>query len=1392
MAPGEKRQLENVINEVLKNGDFQQLHLFLQRGVPEDTPMKCSQQFVNKLDQLVNKSLDRNDPKAVSLIFASLYKCGKNLKVCGTGQGLPGLITRGLVEKMVQWFEKCKQLWIQYDQHQDVAFTVLEDFLNVLMMIHEACKEGTYKVTESFLHLLAQLAVDPRVYILIQKEAIRDFNLLLDKMPVELKKERKLLTSQEFSDLMMKLAGRILDGGDYDFQSSLIESLFRMTTPVQRRELADRWFSMGHIASAFTKICDSEFETGCRQFLNMVNGMHGDKRRVYSYPCLEVFLDTHELLMPVDEKLEEFWIDFNLGSRSISFYFTLADAEESYWEAMSINANEVVSYTVTEKCKRKVLQINMSEVVVVGPVEGSSLSIHFSSSLDILQAAANIYGLGKNRAMSVVKSTMEENNTQVIPESQVSLSGSEKNTAPYLLPPRSAPLQMSTPAKLRILESTHAIACSGGGMVHNGGPFALKNKLSISEMIMLPTQKINSLPKPESRSRLGGKQEHPLTLKQKLSVPETFPVWQRKFRVEVTQRLQGLLHMENKDPPPQEPAAPQEKASNIKINSKNSSSGDQRMSSHSTPEEPQVQRKERTSGKTKRQASADVEASVVKSSRTKTQQEKAASKKNNDPATSSKMQRDSDVASSMLKLVMNHYEKKTKSTKESSATTPQPLNPPLTNSGVHKSPLRLNTAKKGQRAEKNKRHVKKHLFSDTDTDNATTEVSWLRESGRKPKPNVTKYSREASNKTAAKPLRTSCQSSDLFPTSAKAVLGNSKPSKAEPKKTVKRPAAAAAAAAAAGTSPRAAVKRPKRAAATSTKNYREPDSDDSKSDTDLPPLPSKVRPQNVFKKKVAAPQDQENTVKAPRVPCRITRYPSSPLMEKMRYAYFQSKYFKCYIKSPLTLQPLKCKLICRKACVCVDLLLSAQLLSQLFEHLCLLWTFTAAERSAPTLGSVCSPLLSPQGSPLPASPDPPSQDSPPLVLLPPQRRSPVSSKGKGSLSSLYGAGKGSSKTNSVQSVRSLTSPRGQTRGAHSTAREKSKAKKYFSSASPSPVCLPSQPLLTSTVNEQDKSPAPSPPQSPLPEETLSYGRYYGMTKNSTPSGPSLSPSSTKSSVLTDGDKDGPTAAAEKTPLRKRGSKIAKRHGSGPCHKRHFSSSDSEDDEKQVKNKGKMRDQRPPRMKPRKLFKSFTEASALEKLRKAGASAHRSHWEDEGLDEDLDVDEDPDAAVNPANLYQQFSSEIKTKFQNRYRMIEAYHKQSLKTVQQHVSSIKKQVIKHRTQRLELVQKVLSEEISKLELDDSVLKSMEKDSTVYWRKQTTTLRLYKKQEVTRNETLKRALQSTTCQSLEHEEGIFTSQMGLMRNDMKSAQDRLLSKMQENELESMKRGLHSLFFP
>ncbi|XP_029292237.1 synaptonemal complex protein 2 isoform X3 [Cottoperca gobio] len=1605
MAPGKDPQLEKIIDKVLKSGHVQALDVFLQMNTCEGTAIKCSQQFLTKLNKLVSTSLDQNDLKSASLGLAVLYKCGKNLKLPDGCQGLSGIIAQGLLKKMVQWFEKCRKLWIQCGPQWDESlFNLSEDFFDALMVVHEACKEGTYKITELFLFPVGQLAVDPKIYILIQKEAIRKFNLILDKIPVELKKERKILTSQEASDIMIKLAGQILKGGDYDLQTALMEALCRMATINQRKQLADRWFSMEHVASAFVKICDSEFETDCRKFLNLVNGMQGDRRRVHSYPCLEVYLDKHELLMPADEKLEEFWIDFNLDSHSISFYFSLCDeeAQEGQWETICINENEVQSYTVTEEGKRKVLQLKLSEVVVVGSVEGSSLIIHFSSSLDILHTARTVYGHRKNEGFvgktgkSVVKTTvkiiMEDNISQVVPESQMSLGESEKNTAPYL-PAPSAPLQMVTPTKMRISESTTFISSSARGSVHGANSFSAVisstkgkgkpclemvrscerrgelylgelrttaktcsngttpnstvaggmteqsatslqstastlsnknkvgkhkknipltkavemvlaaqgeeqsldsnfvpdtqprtgrnisfnwNKLSVSEMLTMPTQKINSQPRTESCSSLAQQQKRPSSA-QRLSVSDKSLISQKQLHSELTQRLQQVLGERNKDPAHQEPSTAQTKMSDIKDDSKGRSCLDRSASTLCSTKEQQAQ--SLAKGKSKHQMSLEIDATPIKAqskaSKTKALQKREPPnvKGKTNRALSSKEKRDAEVTGSMVKLISSRYEltaqSSTKDTAEmiQNSRVPSLVNRPIFNmswlstakkevsggvspmkshsktttnsthqkkdvfafnmdatlsvgrksktfsntsaissSGIDDSSALLSTTKKGQPVAKEKRHVKKHLFSDTDTDCVMTDVSWLRESNRKPKPKVTTYSRQAPVKPKAVSTHTSYESPDIPPPSQKPGKGNTKPKKKpdvkerweQPKKTVE-PAAAP-------NRPHVAGRRPQRTAAISTKSYREADTDDSQSESEKALSPkkysagqrgkSRLEVPEVKKRKPSSEQSADTHRRLDSNNQSDLKKPSGYKQQRSENVLLETSKFnkKNVVPAQEQMNGLKDSWAARQTSFCPS--------PPFIERM------RSAERSAPTLGLTCSPLLTPRGSPLPASSDPPCEDTPLPILLLPKPRSTVSSEGNFRPSFFYSAEKkrSSSKTQSILSGPSLPSltPKGQTPAASfppgPRAAEINPIQQSLPSASQSPLSLP---LLTSTLLELDKPSMPSPPQSPIPEAPV-HSSHYGFSKMSSVSWVS-SQSSTKSSVLTSTVKDSPIAAlavshqTEKTPSSDRDEKSEELHISGPSRKRHISSSsNSEEDEKEERKKSKMRAQHSPRMKPRKLFKSFVGVSADDEVSRVMSSSHTmssSHWEAEVGDGDMDMDEDfelPKIAVNQSGLCQQFSTGLKRKFKNRHNMVEVYNKQSLKTVQQHVSSLNIEVTKYRTQRLEQVQKVLLDEINKLEQDDTVLNHMETDLTMYWKKQTVAFHSYQERETMSNEALKKALRSNVCHSLEYEERIFTSQMCLIRKDMKSVQDRLLSEMQEGEIQSVKRGLHALFFP
>ncbi|XP_035992236.1 synaptonemal complex protein 2 [Fundulus heteroclitus] len=448
----------------------------------------------------------------------------------------------------------------------------------------------------------------------------------------------------------------------------------------------------------------------------------------------------------------------------------------------------------------------------------------------------------------------------------------------------------------------------------------------------------------------------------------------------------------------------------------------------------------------------------------------------------------------------------------------------------------------------------------------------------------------------------------------------------------------------------------------------------------------------------------------------------------------------------------------------------------------------SAKRSAPTLDLTCSTVLTPRGSPLPNSP---CQDTPSPIQLLPRDRLTVSSKGQRKLSSFHDAAKKTSKTPSIQSVPSACSPACQTPAPSPptglTAAEMCAGQKHLSSA---PQSLSStQPLLTSTLLELDKPPVPSPPQSPFPGDN---GCHLDLSKVSSVSLGSLSQSSPQSSVLSGKIKESSTGVLtmsfkENTPITDQDLELTHHLVSGPSRKRCVSTPSNPEEEE--KKKSKTRAQRSPRMKPRKLFKSFAEVSVVDERSHVSCS----HWEAEEVDADMEEDSElPEQTLNPNNLCQQLSSELKNKFQNHCKMVEIYNKQSSKAVQQHISSIGVQLKKNRVQRLSQVQNILLEEIQKMELDDNMLKSMEKDLTIYWKKQMTTFHSYQKQESKRNDTLRRTLQSVSGHNWDYEEGLFKSEMCLVKKDMKSIQDRLLSEMHEGEIQSVKRGLHALFFP
>ncbi|XP_075034414.1 synaptonemal complex protein 2-like [Mixophyes fleayi] len=429
-------QLEAQIDYALRRCAFLHLEGFLQK---ESSSQKCSKEFLLKIDKLICRELENNEVKNVSLVLNVIYKCAN----CMTSNGeewLATLIEQGLVEKMVTWFEKIRDiLTCAGSVKNEALLTLSEDFFDVVMVVHDHNNDGKIQVLEHFISRTCSLVSDTTINTFIKQEAVRKLNLMLDTMPRETRK--KLIFTREMMSTMSFMGKRILDAGDYDLQVAITEALCRMTSEAQRRGLASNWFSMEFVIDAFKEIKDSDFETDCRKFLNLVNGMLGDKRRVFTYPCLSAHLDNDKLHVPTDEKLEEFWIDFNVGTQSISFYVSTDNNSEvdHQWETVCVTESEVDMYNIEAIGDETLLMVNLTAPIAVGQKTGSHIRIFFDSVLDISNVARKVFGankfkdFSKKKRVSVAKTAVhivfDESGSQIcIPESQGSISSSKNVT----------------------------------------------------------------------------------------------------------------------------------------------------------------------------------------------------------------------------------------------------------------------------------------------------------------------------------------------------------------------------------------------------------------------------------------------------------------------------------------------------------------------------------------------------------------------------------------------------------------------------------------------------------------------------------------------------------------------------------------------------------------------------------------------------------------------------------------------------------------------------------------------------------------------------------------------------------------------------------------------------
>ncbi|XP_013914934.1 PREDICTED: synaptonemal complex protein 2-like, partial [Thamnophis sirtalis] len=290
-------------------------------------------------------------------------------------------------------------------------------FQKINLMIQEKDKHVPQKCKKQLLNQLDKAL----------KKALRTLNTLLANITRE---EKKVFAdSEEMCLLMKEFVKTIQDVGDYDIQVAFVEALFRMMLKKYRDEMVHSWFEDQYISKIFREIKDEDFETDSRKFLNNLNERLGDKRKIYSIPCKAAYAELTELKKPPEDKLEEFWIDFNYGSESITFYSHCL--EDILWESVRLPKEDINNYYLRDQEGEKILIITMRRSVVINKAEITKIRIHFDSKFAVL--APLLKAIGKDKMMTMDE---EENANQRQTATAASTNFSLSNTPVSIRPER--------------------------------------------------------------------------------------------------------------------------------------------------------------------------------------------------------------------------------------------------------------------------------------------------------------------------------------------------------------------------------------------------------------------------------------------------------------------------------------------------------------------------------------------------------------------------------------------------------------------------------------------------------------------------------------------------------------------------------------------------------------------------------------------------------------------------------------------------------------------------------------------------------------------------------------------------------------------------------------------
>ena len=344
------------------------------------------EEIISRFQGVLDSSLSNQQVTLIDL-FSLLNNYNPNqVTIMVRAVSLLMYVTRNLInsrDKLAEILQGLLTSFISLNEKDQLTMELNEEVLAVVLQCGEDKDVKVLLLEGLARQLLAVIGNNNLDWI--RKSWLKTLNVLLSGSRHKLREA----LGKELNQDLEQIVDYLYTCGDYDTQSSLVETLLRLTSKPDRSQLAPTWFPNYALAqSLFVRIKD--FENDCRNFLNCFNKGLGTNQLVHTFPVLTCHVGDQQMFKPPDQKYSQFWVDINLGPGSISIYHVKENSSSDLWDLVTITQEMVTSAVTSCQAGTTVLTLSLCQSPI-SPLPASVAVIVFTPDSKLSQMLLQLF-----------------------------------------------------------------------------------------------------------------------------------------------------------------------------------------------------------------------------------------------------------------------------------------------------------------------------------------------------------------------------------------------------------------------------------------------------------------------------------------------------------------------------------------------------------------------------------------------------------------------------------------------------------------------------------------------------------------------------------------------------------------------------------------------------------------------------------------------------------------------------------------------------------------------------------------------------------------------------------------------------------------------------------------